>query len=33
VLDRDPFDGDPAEVGAAGVMSTYVDGVEVFNAR
>ena len=32
VLDRDPFAGDPAEVGAARVVRTYVDGVEVFDA-
>ncbi len=32
VLDRDPFAGDPAEVGAARVVRTYVGGVEVFNA-
>ena len=32
VLDRDPFAGEPAEVGAARVVRTYVDGVEVFEA-
>jgi predicted amidohydrolase YtcJ len=31
VLDRDPFD-DPAEVGAAKIVSTWVDGVPVFEA-
>ena len=30
VLDRDPFLGDPAEIGAAKVVATYVDGVRVF---
>jgi predicted amidohydrolase YtcJ len=29
VLDRDPFAGDPAEIGATGVVSTWVDGVLV----
>ncbi len=32
VLDRDPFAGDPADVGAARVVSTWVDGVPVFEA-
>ena len=32
VLDRDPFPGDPGEVGAARVVRTYVGGVEVFSA-
>ncbi|MGZ4534830.1 MAG: amidohydrolase [Nocardioidaceae bacterium] len=32
VLDRDPFDGDPAQVGAASVRSVYVDGVVVHQA-
>jgi predicted amidohydrolase YtcJ len=30
VLDRDPFAGDPAEIGATRVRATYVDGVRVF---
>jgi predicted amidohydrolase YtcJ len=30
VLDRDPFAGDPAELGAAAVVRTYVDGTAVF---
>jgi predicted amidohydrolase YtcJ len=29
VLDRDPFAGDPAEIGSAQVVSTWVDGVPV----
>ncbi len=29
VLDRDPFAGDPADIGATGVVSTWVDGVRV----
>jgi predicted amidohydrolase YtcJ len=29
VLDRDPFTGDPAEIGATQVVSTWVDGVAV----
>jgi predicted amidohydrolase YtcJ len=32
VLDRDPFAEEPAEIGAARVVRTYVDGVEVFDA-
>jgi predicted amidohydrolase YtcJ len=32
VLDRDPFTGDPAEIGAARVVRTYVDGFDVFDA-
>jgi predicted amidohydrolase YtcJ len=32
VLDRDPFTGDPDEIGAARVVSTWVDGVAVFEA-
>jgi hypothetical protein len=32
VLDRDPFTGPPAEVGATGVASTWVDGRRVFEA-
>lgn len=32
VLDRDPFTGDLAEVGAASVVATYVDGAPVFEA-
>jgi predicted amidohydrolase YtcJ len=32
VLDRDPFGGNPDEVGAAKVISTWVDGVPVFEA-
>ena len=32
VLDRDPFTGDPAGIGAARVVRTYVDGAEVFAA-
>jgi predicted amidohydrolase YtcJ len=32
VLDRDPFAGDPAEVGATRVVATYVDGEAVFRA-
>jgi len=30
VLDRDPFLGEPGEIGAAKVVATYVDGVRVF---
>ena len=30
VLDRDPFLGEPGEIGAATVVATYVDGVRVF---
>ncbi len=30
VLDRDPFTGDPADIGATGVVSTWVDGVRVY---
>ena len=30
VLDRDPFLGDPGEIGAARVVATYVDGARVF---
>ena len=29
VLDRDPFAGDPGEIGAAKVVSTWVDGAAV----
>jgi predicted amidohydrolase YtcJ len=29
VLDRDPFPGDPADIGATQVLSTWVDGVAV----
>ena len=32
VLDRDPFSGPPAEIGATRVLSTWVDGVPVFEA-
>jgi predicted amidohydrolase YtcJ len=32
VLDRDPFAGPPGEIGAARVVSTWVDGVPVFEA-
>jgi predicted amidohydrolase YtcJ len=32
VLDRDPFTGDPAEIGAARVVSTWVDGRPVHSA-
>ncbi len=32
VLDRDPFAGDPGEIGAARVVSTWVDGVAVHHA-
>lgn len=32
VLDRDPFTSDPDEIGAAHVVSTWVDGVAVFEA-
>ena len=32
VLDRDPFTGDPAEIGAATVRATYVDGEPVYEA-
>jgi predicted amidohydrolase YtcJ len=32
VLDRDPFAGPPDEVGAARAVSTWVDGVPVFEA-
>ncbi len=31
VLDRDPFAGDPGEIAAARVVSTWVDGVSVFS--
>ena len=30
VLDRDPFAGEPGEIGATKVVATYVDGVRVF---
>ncbi|HLN79124.1 MAG TPA: amidohydrolase [Nocardioidaceae bacterium] len=30
VLDRDPFLGEPEEIGATRVLATYVDGVRVF---
>ncbi|MEO5708328.1 MAG: amidohydrolase [Nocardioidaceae bacterium] len=32
VLDRDPFTGDPADIGATRVVATYVDGEAVFRA-
>jgi predicted amidohydrolase YtcJ len=32
VLDTDPFAGDPGEIGAAKVVSTWIDGVPVFEA-
>jgi predicted amidohydrolase YtcJ len=32
VLDRDPFAAPTGEVGAARVLSTWVDGVPVFEA-
>ena len=32
VLDRDPFAGDPAGIGAARVISTWVDGLPVYSA-
>ena len=32
VLDRDPFAGPPDQVGATRVVSTWVDGVPVFEA-
>ncbi|HZJ06125.1 MAG TPA: amidohydrolase [Nocardioidaceae bacterium] len=32
ILDRDPMAADPAEIGAASVVATYVDGVLVFTA-
>ena len=32
VLDRDPFVGDPGEIGAARVVSTWVGGVPVHGA-
>ena len=32
VLDRDPFVADPGEIGAAQVVSTWVDGVTVHQA-
>ena len=32
VLDRDPFAGDPADIGATRVVSTWVDGVRVFGS-
>lgn len=32
VLDRDPFDGPPEQVGATRVVSTWIDGVPVFEA-
>ena len=30
VLDRDPFAGDPAAIGATRVVATYVDGRRVW---
>ena len=30
VLDRDPFAGEPGEIGAARVCATYVEGMRVF---
>lgn len=30
VLDRDPFEGEPAQIGATSVVATYVDGEPVF---
>ncbi|HET6626148.1 MAG TPA: amidohydrolase [Nocardioidaceae bacterium] len=32
VLDRDPFRNDPAEIGAASVLATYVDGAPVYSS-
>jgi predicted amidohydrolase YtcJ len=32
VLDRDPFAGPPEEIGATRVVSTWIDGVTVFEA-
>jgi predicted amidohydrolase YtcJ len=32
VLDRDPFSGDPGEIGSARVVSTWVDGVAAHEA-
>jgi predicted amidohydrolase YtcJ len=32
VLDRDPFEGRPDQIGATRVVSTWVDGVPVFEA-
>jgi predicted amidohydrolase YtcJ len=32
VLDRDPFAGDPREIGSAQVVSTWVDGAAVHEA-
>jgi predicted amidohydrolase YtcJ len=32
LLDRDPFAGDPADIGATKVVSTWVEGVPVFSA-
>ena len=32
VLDRDPFEGTPEEIGAAQVQSTWIDGTAVFEA-
>jgi predicted amidohydrolase YtcJ len=32
VLDRDPFEGDPAAIGTTRVVATYVDGEPVFEA-
>jgi predicted amidohydrolase YtcJ len=32
VLDRDPFAGEAAEIGATRVVSTWIDGVPVFGA-
>ena len=32
VLDRDPFAGEPSQIGAAGVVSTWIEGVSVFEA-
>jgi len=32
VLDRDPFTGDPAGIGATRVVATYLDGRAVYRA-
>jgi predicted amidohydrolase YtcJ len=33
LLDRDPFAGDPADIGATQVVSTWIEGVPVFEHR
>jgi predicted amidohydrolase YtcJ len=32
VLDRNPFDGDPAGISGCSVRATYVDGTAVYQA-